>query len=83
MKTTLEIPDDLFRATKASAASRGESLKKYVCDALEERLRRDDDVSSQEPGWRKVFGRALSDEVREIETILESEFEQVDPEDWR
>ena len=27
MKTTLEIPDDLFKQTKATAALRGESLK--------------------------------------------------------
>lgn len=32
MKTTLEIPDDLYRRTKATAALRGESLKDFVTE---------------------------------------------------
>ena len=82
MKTTIEIPDELFRATKAQAARRGESLKKYVCDALEDRLDKEGFAREQVRGWRKVFGRARADEVREIDAILESEFEQVDLEEW-
>ena len=30
MKTTLEMPDDLFRRTKAAAARRAQSLKQLV-----------------------------------------------------
>jgi hypothetical protein len=38
MKTTLEMPDDLFRRAKATAAKRGQSLKQLVTTALEHEL---------------------------------------------
>lgn len=34
VKTTLEIPDDLFREAKAKAATEGRKLKDVVADAL-------------------------------------------------
>ena len=38
MKTTLEMPDQLFRRAKATAAQRGQSLKQLVTVALEREL---------------------------------------------
>ena len=38
MKTTLEMPDELFRRAKATAAQRGQSLKQLVTVALEREL---------------------------------------------
>ena len=38
MKTTLEMPDDLFRRAKTTAAKRGQSLKQLVTTALEHEL---------------------------------------------
>jgi hypothetical protein len=35
MRTTIEIPDDLFRRAKATAALRGSTLKDLVIRALE------------------------------------------------
>jgi hypothetical protein len=40
MKTTLEIPDALFRRVKATAAQRGQSLKDFVTEALQLQLAR-------------------------------------------
>ena len=37
-KTTLEMPDALFRRAKAAAATRGQSLKQMVIRALERDL---------------------------------------------
>jgi hypothetical protein len=34
MKTTLDLPDPLFRKAKATAAERGQSLKEFVTEAL-------------------------------------------------
>jgi Holliday junction resolvasome RuvABC endonuclease subunit len=39
MKTTLEMSDWLFRAAKAAAAHRGQSLKELVTGALERELK--------------------------------------------
>ena len=38
MKTTLEMPDKLFRRAKATAAQRGQSLKQLITAALEHEL---------------------------------------------
>ena len=38
MKTTLEMPDELFRRAKTTAAQRGQSLKQLVTVALEREL---------------------------------------------
>ena len=38
MKTTLEIPDALFRQAKAAAAERGVPLRTQVSEALAEEL---------------------------------------------
>lgn len=46
MKTTLELPDDLFRQAKATAALRGESLKDFVMT-----------VTTLEPSWSATFAK--------------------------
>ena len=38
MKATLEIPDELFRRAKTTAAQRGQSIKQLVTVALEREL---------------------------------------------
>ena len=38
MKTTLEMPDELFRRAKTTAAQRGQSLKQLVTVAIEREL---------------------------------------------
>lgn len=38
MRTTVDLPDDLFRAAKAEAASRGESLKEFLARAVTHEL---------------------------------------------
>ena len=35
MRTTIDIPDELFRRVKAEAALRGQSLKTFFLNALE------------------------------------------------
>lgn len=40
MRTTVDLPDDLFRELKAVAARRGISLKEIVRIAFEEELRK-------------------------------------------
>jgi hypothetical protein len=35
MRTTVDLPDDLFRRTKALAALRGDSLKELIVRAVE------------------------------------------------
>lgn len=82
MKTTIELPDELFRRVKAEAALRGESLKLFIREALERRLGRSS-IEEEEVGWRKVYGRADGDSVAEVDRAVERDLEVVDPEEWR
>ena len=83
MKTTLEIPDDLFKRAKATAAMRGESLKDFVTEALQEHLERQTASGSRQRGWRSVFGQARREEVESVDAVVAEEFGQVDPDEWR
>ena len=83
MKTTLEIPDPLFRKAKAAAASRGQTLKQLVNEALRDKLAKP--VAEGEPGWMKFFGsmKGHSEVLRRIDAAIEEEFERIDPEMWK
>jgi hypothetical protein len=84
VKTTLEIPDPLFRKAKARAAERGQTLKDFVAEALRARLASDSDTASAaEPRWMAGFGklRHLHKETVRIQRVIDSEFEAVEPED--
>ena len=80
MKTTLEIPDSIFRRAKSLAAERGIPLRALVSDALAEKLRADN--GSGKP-WIAAFGklRHLRRETAKINRIIEEEFEQTEAED--
>ncbi len=56
MRTTIDIPDPLFRQLKAKSALRGETLKECLLRAVRAELGRDgesDDVSSRD-GARRI-----------------------------
>lgn len=42
MKTSLEVPDELYRQVKSRAALRGRKIKDYVADGLRLALEADD-----------------------------------------
>lgn len=82
MKTTLEIPDTLFRRAKSVAAEQGIPLRELISQALAEKLRQEDKV---EKPWIGLFGnlRSLHQETARIDQIIEAEFDQLEPEDWK
>lgn len=81
MKTTVEIPDPLFRQAKAAAAERGLSLKAFLSEAIRMRLR----GHTPEAPWLKAFGglRDLHRENLRVERIVAEEFGRIDEEEWR
>jgi hypothetical protein len=86
MKTTLEIPDPLFRRAKARAAERGQSLKAFVTEALEERLATGPAAgAAQDPKWMSGFGklRQLHDETARVQRVIDDAFEAIEDEDRR
>ncbi|MBV9399488.1 MAG: hypothetical protein JO062_16000 [Bryobacterales bacterium] len=82
MKTTLEIPDPVFRKAKAKAAERGIPLRQFVTEAVEEKLATSQSAAAKP--WLKGFGslRHLHDETVRIQRLIDEEFEQIEPEEW-
>jgi hypothetical protein len=82
MKTTLEIPDPIFKRAKAKAAEQNIPLRQFVSDAVAEKLQ---SSSSDRAKARARLGgklRHLHQETQRINRIIEEEFEQIEPEDW-
>jgi hypothetical protein len=82
VKTTLKIPDPILRRAKSVAAQRGIALRAFVTEAVEEKLA----ATSQkdEKPWVRLAGglKHLHKETVRINGIMNSESEQIEPEDW-
>ena len=88
MKTTVELPDAIFRQAKAVAATQGITLRHYFTEALRAQLRRstgEDRRDTDESPWMAGFGELsdLGEENRRILGLIEEEFERLSPEDLR
>lgn len=79
MKTTLDLPDEIVKNARASAAGRGETLRDYVAAAIESRLRRE----GGKRGWRSVYGAVRRSEVAAIDRIVTRDLEKIEPDDWQ
>ena len=84
MKTTIEIPDTLFRKAKSKAAERGQTLRAWITEALQEKLAtKTSGAASNEPEWMRGFGklRRLHQETERIQTRIDEAFEVIEAED--
>jgi predicted transcriptional regulator len=83
MKTTVEVPDRLYRQVKALAAVRGQTMKAFFLDALRDKLATEMDKGKSEDGWMSVFGKAKKSDIEKIQRLIDEEFSHIDPEDWK
>jgi hypothetical protein len=83
MKTTLEIPDGIFRRAKSAAAERGVPLREFVTQAVKEKLAAGS--SPPERPWVKHMGKLkhLHAETERINRLIEADSEKIDAEMWR
>ena len=83
MKTTLEIPDPIFRKAKARAAESGIPLRQFITEAVKAKLETTHPSSQQKP-WMKGAGalKHLHKETVRIQKLIDEEFEQIEPELW-
>jgi hypothetical protein len=81
MKTTLEIPDVIFRRAKAKAAGRRISLRQFVTEAVAEKL--DGKSTAHQKSRVRLVGslRHLRSNTARINALIEGEFEKVEPEE--
>ena len=82
MKTTLEIPDAIFRRAKSKAAERGIPLRQFVTEAVEDKLK--NSSSTVERPWMKHVGKLkhLHKEIEQLDRDIEEAFEKIEPEMW-
>ncbi|HET9399347.1 MAG TPA: hypothetical protein VFO34_00205 [Candidatus Acidoferrales bacterium] len=82
MKTTLEIPDRIFRRAKSLAAQRGIPFRELVTEAVDEKLAAA--TNGRERPWLKLMGKLkhLHKETRRINRLIEEDSEKIDPEMW-
>jgi hypothetical protein len=88
MKTTVELPDPLYRQLKARAALEGQTVKAFLLDAIRAKLSADRTAKRgmkkvEQVGWRAAFGAADPDDVAEVQRLIDEEFERIDPEDLK
>jgi hypothetical protein len=83
MKTTLEIPNGIFRRAKSAAAHRGVPLREFVTQAVREKLAAGS-ASTARP-WVKHMGKLkhLHAETGRINRLIEADSEKIDAEMWR
>jgi len=83
MKTTLEIPDAVFRRAKSVAAARGIPLRELVTEAVKDKLATE--AKAGEKPWLKHLGKLkhLHKETIRINALIEEDSEKIDPEMWR
>ena len=83
MKTTLEIPDPVFRRARAVAAERGIALREFVTEAVKEKLSAE--AKAGEKPWVKHMGKLkhLKQETKRINARIEEDSEKIDAEIWR
>jgi hypothetical protein len=66
MKTTVDLPDALFRRAKATAAERGMSLKSFITRAVEQSL------AAPRGGWGSALAGLPQVPGETLETVRRS-----------
>ena len=81
MTTTIELPDSVYDRAKAHAALQGKTIDAFLVEAIRDKVSEQQDPEVH--GWRSVFGKGDKEEVAEVQRIIDEEFSQIDPEDWK
>jgi hypothetical protein len=83
MKTTVEMPEKLYRQVKARAAAKGQTIKAFLIDALHDKLSRESPRNGKKSGWRAVFGKAKKEDVEAVQKAIDEKFDLIRLEDWQ
>lgn len=58
MKTTIELPDDLFKKAKIKALENGMTLKEFFIDAISQKLNSTQNRNTDTMPWKALIGTA-------------------------
>jgi hypothetical protein len=83
MKTTLVLPDNIFRQAKARAALKGQSFGKFLEQSLRRMLDEREETSSLASSWFRQLPRVSAAAAADLEEALSSpDFRRVDESMW-
>jgi hypothetical protein len=81
VKTTLEIPDAIFRRAKAKAAEHRIPLRQFVSEAVADKLEAESPAAAKARMALAGKLRHLRRETVRISGLIEQEFEKIEPEE--
>jgi len=81
MKTTVEIPDHVYREAKSTAARLGIPFRAFLIEALERQLSH---TSKYDP-MADFFGvfAGEPETIYAVDRAIDADLERVDPDEWR
>jgi len=84
MKTTFELPDNLFKQAKIYAAIHSLSLKELFRQAISEKLSKTEKILPQKP-WMEFYGKGIyyKNDLENLDKLIVSEFETINYEEWK
>lgn len=83
MKTTVELPDELFGAARQYASAHGKTFRQVLVESLRSFIGSPTDTDSR-PGWEKLFGAFKDDpDVDAMRRALDKEFSTINWETWQ
>ena len=84
MKTTLTLPDDVFRKAKARAALRGQTFGKFLEQSLQRTLSENEGQAAASNPWLLSLPRLPRGAATDLQRAVDSEdFRTVDQAMWR
>jgi hypothetical protein len=75
MRTTVDLPDDLFRRVKARAALKGVSLKEFFADLIEKAM--SEGFEEKGYGQKRPFPVAIPPAGRKIKSFTNAELDEI------
>ena len=84
MKTTVVLPDEIFREAKARAALRGQSFGKFLEQGLRRALEESEaDASARTSSWLRELPPVFPAAAAELDQMVSApDFRQVDKSMW-
>jgi hypothetical protein len=83
VKTTLVLPDDIFRQAKARAALKGQSLGKFLEQGLRRMLDETGEAPAQASSWIRQLPSVSAAAAADLEESISSpDFRRVDESMW-
>jgi len=82
MRTTVDIPDALYRETKALAALTGRTVKDLITEILRDRLEKERALGDMR-GWRSAFGKVSRAAAESVQLVVDDQFSRVDLGRWQ